>query len=84
MKILIVEDEKKTASYLEKGLTESGFVVDVAGSGEDGLHMARTGGYDLLVLDVMLPGRDGWSILSALQEAGVATPGVYSDRTSSA
>ncbi len=77
MKILIVEDEKKTAAYLEKGLIENGFVVDIAGSGDDGLHMARTGGYDLLVLDVMLPGRDGWSILSALREAGVATPVLF-------
>jgi two-component system, OmpR family, copper resistance phosphate regulon response regulator CusR len=67
MKILVVEDEKKTASYLRKGLTESGFTVDVAEDGDDGLHLARTGDYDVIVLDVMLPRRDGWSVLAELR-----------------
>ncbi len=59
MHILIVEDEEKTAAYLRKGLAENGFVVDVAGNGEDGLFLANTNDYDLLILDVMLPGRSG-------------------------
>ena len=61
MKILVVEDEAKAAAYLRKGLTEHGFVVDVATRGDDGLQRARTGEYDLIILDVLLPGRDGWS-----------------------
>jgi two-component system copper resistance phosphate regulon response regulator CusR len=77
VKLLIVEDERKTATYLRKGLSENGFVVDVAGSGEEGYHRARIGGYDLLILDVMLPGRDGWSLLSALRQAGVRTPVLF-------
>jgi two-component system copper resistance phosphate regulon response regulator CusR len=74
MRILVVEDEPKTAAYLSRGLGEAGFVVDVARDGTDGLHLARTGGYDLLVLDVMLPGRDGWSVLGELRTGGVQTP----------
>src|SRR5438093_236841 len=64
MRILIVEDERKTAAYLRQGLSEHGFVVDVAAQGDDGLHLAQTGPYDLIVLDVMLPARDGWSVLA--------------------
>jgi two-component system copper resistance phosphate regulon response regulator CusR len=67
MRILIVEDEKKTAGYLKKGFSESGFVVDVVEQGEDGLHLARTGDYDLIILDVMLPKQDGWSILTEMR-----------------
>ena len=59
MRLLIVEDEPKAAAYLAKGLREQGFVVDVARRGDDGLHLARTESFDLLVLDVMLPGTDG-------------------------
>lgn len=77
MKILLTEDEPKTASYLRRGLEENGFVVDVATTGDDGLHLARTGAYDLLVLDVMLPGRDGWSVLSELRQWGVTTPVLF-------
>jgi two-component system copper resistance phosphate regulon response regulator CusR len=73
MRILVVEDEKKTAAYLRKGLAENGFVVDVAHDGAEGLHRARSDAYDLIVLDVMLPGRDGWSVLSELREAGKGT-----------
>jgi two-component system copper resistance phosphate regulon response regulator CusR len=73
MKILIVEDEQKTAAYLAKGLTENGFVVDLADAGDDGLHLALTGDYDLLILDVMLPQRDGWSILRELRRSGKQT-----------
>jgi two-component system copper resistance phosphate regulon response regulator CusR len=67
MRILIVEDEPKTAAYTRKGLVEHGFVVDVAHDGIDGLHMAKTGDYELVVLDVMLPGADGWSVLRDLR-----------------
>jgi two-component system copper resistance phosphate regulon response regulator CusR len=56
MKFLIVEDDPKTAAaILRKGLAENGFVVDTASTGEDGLHLARQGGYDLVILDVLLP-----------------------------
>ena len=69
MKILIIEDEAKTEQYLERGLTEAGFTVDGARDGRDGLHIALTEDYDLLVLDVMLPGLDGWEILRQLRRA---------------
>ena len=77
MKILVVEDEAKTAAYLAKGLGESGFVVDVAADGERGLELALAGEYDLLIVDVMLPRRDGWSLLSSLRHAGRSTPTVF-------
>jgi len=77
VKILVVEDEKKTGSYLRKGLTESGFIVDVAEEGDDGLHLAQTGDYDLVVLDVMLPGRDGWSVLAELRRCGKQIPVLF-------
>jgi two-component system copper resistance phosphate regulon response regulator CusR len=67
MKALIVEDEAKTGDYLRKGLSENGFVVDLAVNGEDGLHLALTGEYDIIVLDVMLPKKDGWSVLRELR-----------------
>ena len=67
MKLLVIEDEVKLAEYLRKGLTESGYVVDVAHDGIDGLHLAMEGGYDLLVLDSMLPGIDG--LLSPMMAA---------------
>jgi len=68
MKILIVEDELKTADYLCKGLTEQGCAVDVAHDGIDGQHLALQHDYDVIVLDVMLPGVDGFSVLHALRE----------------
>jgi two-component system copper resistance phosphate regulon response regulator CusR len=77
MRILVVEDERKTADYLHKGLSESGFAVDVVNRGEDGLHRALTEAYDLLVLDVMLPGCDGWSILAAIRAAKRQTPVLF-------
>ncbi len=67
MRILVVEDEPKTAAYLRKGLTEQGYVVDAAADGLDGLHLATTGHYDLILLDVMLPGIDGWSVLQGVR-----------------
>ncbi len=69
MRILIIEDEGKTAAYLQKGLTENGYVVDVADNGIDGAHLAQTQYYDLILLDVMLPGIDGWTVLQQLHAA---------------
>ena len=69
MKALIVEDEAKTGDYLRKGLSENGFIVDLANNGQDGLHLALTGEYDIIVLDVMLPVRDGWSVLQELRRS---------------
>lgn len=77
MKILVIEDEKKTAAYLKKGLSENGFTVDVAEDGEDGLHLAKTWEYDLIILDVMLPKRDGWSVLSELRRSGKQTLSLF-------
>src|ERR1700749_4663744 len=69
MKILIIEDELKTARFLRKGLSEAGYVVDVAGNGVQGLHLALEVDFDLVVLDVMLPGLDGWQVLARMREA---------------
>jgi two-component system, OmpR family, copper resistance phosphate regulon response regulator CusR len=69
MKILIIEDELKTARFLRKGLTEAGYVVDVACNGIQGLHLALEVDFDLIVLDVMLPGIDGWQVLKRMREA---------------
>lgn len=74
MRILIIEDDKKTASYLKKGLSENDFVVDLAHTGSDGLHLAMTGNYDLIILDVMLPEKDGWSIASEMRQKKKETP----------
>lgn len=67
MKLLVVEDEVKAAAYLRKGLSEEGYSVDVAYTGVDGLHMASVGAYDLVILDWMLPGIDGFAVLAALR-----------------
>lgn len=77
MRILVVEDELKAARYMEKGLTENGFSVDIASDGEDGLHLASTEAYDLIVLDVMLPRRNGWSIITELRAAGKEVPVIF-------
>ncbi len=76
MKLLVVEDEPKLGDYLRKGLTESGFVVDLVRDGPAGLHQARLGVYDLVILDVMLPGLDGWQVLAALRES-LQTPVMF-------
>lgn len=68
MRILVVEDEPKAGEYLRKGLTESGFIVDWARTGTDGLHLAQAATYDLIVLDVMLPGMDGWHVVQELRK----------------
>lgn len=77
MKILVVEDERKSALNLEKGLQESGYEVDVAEQGNEGLKMARQSDYDLIILDVMLPQRDGWSVISELRREGKMTPVLF-------
>lgn len=77
MKILIVEDEHKTGDYLKQGLSEAGFVADLARNGIDGLHLANSGDYDLLVLDVMLPGLNGWQILDSLRQNGKEMPVLF-------
>ena len=77
MRVLIVEDEAKTAAYLAKGLREHGFVADVADDGRDGLQRAQTETYDIAILDVMLPGRDGWSVLQELRSSGNALPVLF-------
>ncbi len=77
MRILIVEDEKKTAAYLRKGLAENGFEAEVAEQGEQGLRRALDGAYDLVILDVMLPRRDGWSVLEELRRHGKQTPVLF-------
>lgn len=77
MKLLLIEDEQKSAAYLRKGLGEHGFVVDVAANGEDGLHMGRHVAYDLIVLDVMLPDLDGWQVLTELRAAKTETPVLF-------
>ena len=77
MKILIIEDEPKTGMYLQRGLTEAGFVADVAEDGRDGLHLALTESYDLIILDVMLPGIDGWEVLREMRRAGKQFPVLF-------
>lgn len=69
MKILLVEDEVRAAEYLRRGLAENGFIVDVAHTGTDGLHAAVTGDHQLIILDVMMPGIDGYAVLTALRSA---------------
>jgi len=64
---LLVEDESKIAAFVRRGFVEEGWVVDVADDGEDGLHLATTGAYDVIILDVMLPKRDGWSVLRGIR-----------------
>lgn len=67
MRVLIIEDEEKTADYLHRGLTEQGYTVDVARDGVEGLHLALENDYAVIVLDVMLPGLDGFGVLRALR-----------------
>jgi len=74
MKVLVVEDDREAASYLARGLGEAGHVVDLAHDGEVGLFMARENGYDILIVDRMLPKRDGLSVIATLRGEGRATP----------
>ena len=77
MKILIVEDEHKTGDYLSQGLSEAGFVADLVRDGIEGRHAALNGDYDLVVLDVMLPGLDGWQVLRDIRSAGKDVPVLF-------
>lgn len=77
MKLLIVEDEPKTGQYLQQGLSEAGFVVDLASDGLSGEQLALHNDYDLLVLDVMLPGQNGWQLLARLRQAGLHMPVLF-------
>ena len=77
MKILIVEDEPKTGDYLKQGLVEAGFSVDLVRDGLDGLHHGLTESFDLAILDVMLPGIDGWAVLQGIRRAGKDTPVLF-------
>jgi len=74
MKLLVIEDDREAAAYLAKGLTESGYVVDQAAEGREGLFLASSGQYDALIVDRLLPGMDGLSLISALRAAEVMTP----------
>jgi two-component system copper resistance phosphate regulon response regulator CusR len=76
-KILLVEDQPTAATYLAQGLREEGMVVDVATNGPDGLHLLLTASYDVAILDVMLPGLDGWTILETARRAEITTPVLF-------
>ena len=77
MRILLIEDEKKTAAFLTKGLREAGYDVDLARDGETGIELARTTKCDLLIVDVMLPKKDGWDVVAELRAAGKHTPVIF-------
>jgi two-component system copper resistance phosphate regulon response regulator CusR len=77
MRILLIEDEKKTAAFLAKGLREAGFTVEMAKDGETGLELALSAHWDLLIVDVMLPKKDGWTVVKDLRGGGVHTPVLF-------
>ncbi|CAO3406392.1 Two-component transcriptional response regulator SMc02366, LuxR family [Azospirillum largimobile] len=77
MKILVIEDDRQAASYLAKGLKEAGHVVDVANDGKEGLFLAGAEHYDVMIVDRMLPGRDGLSLVQVLRAAGNDTPVLF-------
>jgi two-component system copper resistance phosphate regulon response regulator CusR len=74
MRILVIEDEKKTAAFLAKGLREAGYAVEIARDGEAGVALALASRFDLLLVDVMLPKKDGWTVVAELRGRGVQTP----------
>lgn len=74
MRILVVEDERKVANFIKNGLEEERYIVEIANDGITGLEMAMNNQFDAILLDVMLPGKDGFTILKELREAGVSTP----------
>jgi two-component system copper resistance phosphate regulon response regulator CusR len=74
MRILLIEDEKKTAAFIRKGLEEEGYAVEVARDGEAGLQLALAAQFDLFLIDVMLPKKDGWTVVEELRGKGVHTP----------
>jgi len=77
VKILIVEDEPKTGEYIRQGLSEAGFVIELVQNGSDGLHRALQYEYDLVILDVMLPGLDGWQVLQSIRKHGLQMPVLF-------
>ncbi|MBK1841449.1 response regulator transcription factor [Azospirillum sp. YIM B02556] len=77
MKILVIEDDRQAASYLAKGLKEASHVVDVANDGKEGLFLAGAEHYDVMIVDRMLPGRDGLSLVQVLRAAGNDTPVLF-------
>lgn len=77
MRILLVEDDRRSREFLARGLTEEGFAVDTAADGEDGLNQALERDYDLIILDVMLPRRDGWSVITELRKHSKAVPVLF-------
>lgn len=77
MKVLVIEDDRENAAYLMRGLHEAGFAVDHAETGVDGLFLASDGGYDVLVVDRILPGMDGLALVRMLRETGVRTPALF-------
>jgi two-component system, OmpR family, response regulator len=74
MKLLVIEDDREAAAYIAKGLSESGYVVDCAADGREGLFMATSGAYDALIVDRMLPQMDGLALIAALRSAEIRTP----------
>src|SRR6476620_2878785 len=74
MRVLLIEDKKKTAGFLAKGLREDDLEVEIAHDGETGLELARTKKFDLLIVDVMLPNKDGWTVVAELRKSGMRTP----------
>jgi heavy metal response regulator len=77
MRILLAEDEVKTAEYVKRGLTEAGYAVDLAFEGEEALWLSENNPYDVIILDVMMPGRDGFSIVRQLRRKGIGTPVLF-------
>src|SRR3954462_9127912 len=74
MRLLLIEDKKKTAAFLAKGLREDDLAVEIAHDGETGLEVARSKKFDLLIVDVMLPNKDGWAVVTELRKSGMRTP----------
>src|SRR4051812_42937393 len=77
MRVLVIEDDKEAADYLVKGLRESGYTVDHAADGRDGLFLALSEPYDVMIVDRMLPGPDGLSIVESVRKSGIATPVLF-------
>ena len=76
MKILVIEDDKKTASFIVKGFKEAGFSVDHVSDGDDGFHMVTVNNYDALIVDIMLPGIDGLSLIELIRKKQISTPAI--------
>ncbi|HQR88374.1 MAG: DNA-binding response regulator [Caulobacter sp. 32-67-35] len=77
MKLLLLEDDAEAAEFVQRGLTEAGHTVDIAATADDGLHLALEGAHDVLIIDRMVPGGDGLSVVRAVREAGKATPVIF-------